>query len=422
MISSPNRSAAADGISAVLREAASSAQPDVVHWRRTIHACPEPAYEEHETARLVASTLQPLALDVQTGIGGTTGVVATIRGTGRPVEGARERCIAIRADMDALPIEGADPKAAPYRTERSGVRHVCGHDAHVAIALGVARALAQIRDRWHGTVKFLFEPAEECLGTDLKPGAVAMVEAGVLENPAVDAVLALHAFPEYAAGTIAVRPGVIMTGMDLLDVDIIGAEAHSSTPHKGIDAIVVASQVVLAIQTLASRESDPTEAVAVNIGTITGGKGPRNLLAGSVALRGLIRASEPHTRTELPQRVNRLVEHTAAAYGARAEVTVTPFLPHVVNDATLTERFIAATTRALGAAYVTRLPLPRLVGESFFAYSERVPSVFAFLGTGNPEKPGTILPSHHPEFDLDEDALLPGVLALSEATLDLLAG
>jgi amidohydrolase len=249
-----------------------------------------------------------------------------------------------------------------------------------------------------------------------------MVEAGALDGPAVDAVLGLHAFPEYPAGTIAVRPGVVMTEMDLLDVDVIGTEAHSSTPQKGADAIVAAAHVVLALQTLASRETDPTEAVAVNIGTVEGGKGPRNLLAGRVALRGLVRASDPVTRAELPERVRRICEHAAAAMRASCEVRVTPFLPHVSNDPALTERFIAAVGAALGPGSVLRLPLPRLVGESFFAYSEKVPSVFAFLGTGNPAKAGTTWPSHHPAFDIDEDALGPGVLALTAAALDLLGG
>jgi amidohydrolase len=405
---------------AALRKAAGETASDAVTWRRTIHAQPEPAYEEHATASLVARVLRELGLEVQSQVGGTTGVVGVLRGSGRaPTEG-RGRVIALRADMDALPIEGADPKDVPYRARISGVRHVCGHDAHVAIALGVARVLSERRDRWAGTVKFLFEPAEECLGTDLEPGAVALVNAGVLNDPVVDAVIALHAFPEYPAGTIAVRPGVIMTGMDLLDIDVVGQEAHSSTPQKGADAIVAAANVILALQTLASRETDPTAAVAVNIGRVEGGKGPRNLLADRVTLRGLVRASDATLRAELPERVTRIAHHAAAAFRARAEVNVTPFLPYVVNDPALTERFIGAVGTALGPERVLRLSLPRLVGESFFAYSERVPSVFAFLGSSNPAKPATLLPSHHPGFDIDEDALGPGILALTAATLDLL--
>jgi amidohydrolase len=403
-----------------LREAAYGAGPQVIEWRRALHALPEPAYAERETAALAAGVLRALGAEVRTEVGGTTGVIGVLAGRDAAAPGARRTVVAIRADMDALPIAGADPKDVPYRARVADVRHVCGHDAHVAIALGVARTLATVGDAWSGEVRFIFEPAEECLGTDLTPGAVAMVEAGALDDPPVSAVLALHAFPEYPSGTIAVRPGVVMTGMDLLDVDVVGSEAHSSTPQKGADAIVAAAQVVLALQTLASRETDPTEAVAVNIGTIAGGTGPRNLLAGRVALRGLVRASDPALRATLPERVRRICEHAAAAMRATCEVRVTPFLPHVANDPALTERFIAAVSAALGPERVLRLSLPRLVGESFFAYSERAPSVFAFLGTGNPAKPGTTWPSHHPAFDLDEDALAPGVLALSAATLDLL--
>jgi amidohydrolase len=408
-------------VRAVAREVA----PAAVEWRRALHAQPELAYHEHQTAARVAAVLNTLDLEVRTGVGGTTGVVGLLHGRGHDPVGrdggaGRGTVVAIRADMDALPMGGEDPKDVPYRARVPGARHACGHDAHVAMALGAAQALARLRDRWVGTVKFLFEPAEECLGTDLKPGAVALVEAGVLDEPPVDAVLALHVFPEYPAGSVAVRAGVIMTGMDLLDVDVLGQEAHSSTPQKGVDAIVAAAHVILALQTLASREIDPTEAVAVNLGSIQGGQGPRNLLADRVTLRGLVRASDPALRAELPERVTRIANHAAAALRARCEVKVIPFLPPVHNHPALTERFIAAAAAALGPERVLRLPLPRLVGESFFAYSERVPSVFAFLGTGNPAKPGTLWPSHHPQFDIDEDALESGIVALTAAALDLL--
>ncbi|MBI3969719.1 MAG: amidohydrolase [Chloroflexi bacterium] len=413
-----------DDVRGALRRAAQAIAPVAVEWRRTIHRRPEPAYQEHETAALVARVLRDLGLGVRAGVGGTTGVVGLLHGAAAGQNGGAcsGRVLAIRADMDALPIAGADPKDVPYRTTVEGVRHVCGHDAHVAMALGAAQALSQLRDRWAGTVKFVFEPAEESLGEAFKPGADALIEAGVLDDPPVDAVLALHVFPEYPAGTVAVRPGVIMTGMDLLDVDVIGEEAHSSTPQKGADAIVAAAHVILALQTLASREIDPTEAVAVNIGTIEGGRGPRNLLAGRVTLRGLVRASNPALRAELPERVTRIANHAAAALRARCDVRVTSFHPSVNNDPVVTERFIAACSRALGPERVLRLPLPRLVGETFCAYSERVPSVLAFLGTGNPAKPETMWPSHHPRFDVDEDALESGILALAAAALELLTG
>ena len=317
------------GLAPALAAAVAEGAPRVVQWRRTLHARPELAYQERETAALVAAELRRMGAEVQEGVGGTTGVLGQLRGTGpgraRPGAGApggagleAGRVVAIRADMDALPIEGGDPKDVPYRTAVLGARHVCGHDAHVAMALGVAQALARLRDRWSGTIKLLFEPAEECLGTDLRPGAVALVEAGVLHRPAVDAVLALHVFPEYPVGTVAVRPGVIMTGMDLLDLEVLGEEAHSSTPQKGVDAIVAAAQVVLALQTLASRETDPGQAVAVNIGSIQGGQGPRNLLADRVTLRGLVRAATPAARRAArPCRAHRPPRRRPSGRGAR---------------------------------------------------------------------------------------------------------
>ena len=305
-----------------------------------------------------------MGAEVQEGVGGTTGVLGQLRGTGPGGVGLEAgRVVAIRADMDALPIEGGDLKDVPYRTAVLGARHVCGHDAHVAMA---RRAGAGAPARPLGRDDQAPLRAGRGVPGHRPPAGRGGAGGGRGAAPAGRGrrAGAADGFPEYPVGTVAVRPGVIMTGMDLLDLEVLGEEARSSTPQKGVDAIVAAAQVVLALQTLASRGSTirgrpwPSTSAPVQ-----GGQAPRNLLADRVTLRGLVRAADPQLRAELPARVERIAHHAAAALRARCEVRVTPFLPHVVNDPALTERFVTAVGAALGRERVLRLSGPRLVGE-----------------------------------------------------------
>src|SRR5579884_1049067 len=363
-------------------------EPRLVEWRRDFHAHPELAYQEYRTGAAVTAVLRDLGLEVRGAAG--TGVIGVLRG-GRPGP-----TIALRADMDALPVQEEGDK--PVLSRVPGVAHTCGHDAHLAIALGAASLLARLREALAGTVLFIFEPGEESLDSGLEPGAERLLAEEVLADPRPDAVLGLHVYPEYPAGQVALRPGVMMTGFDLFQLTVLGATAHTATAQKGADAIVATAHVITALQTLASREVDPLEAVIVHVGTIQGGQ-RANILADRVELSGSVRVSDQALRPSLPERLERLVGGVAAALRCRHDLRYQPYLPPVVNDPTLTQLVAEVARDLLGPEQVVILPLPRLTGESFHAYSRVAPAVFWFLGVGNAEQ-GLTWASHHPRFDL----------------------
>ncbi len=383
-------------------------EPRLVEWRRDFHAHPELAYQEYRTGAAVTAVLRDLGLEVRGAAG--TGVIGVLRG-GRPGP-----TIALRADMDALPVQEEGDK--PVLSRVPGVAHTCGHDAHLAIALGAASLLARLREALAGTVLFIFEPGEESLDSGLEPGAERLLAEGVLADPRPDAVLGLHVYPEYPAGQVALRPGVMMTGFDLFQLTVLGATAHTATAQKGADAIVATAYVITALQTLASREVDPLEAVIVHVGTIQGGQ-RANILADRVELSGSVRVSDQALRPSLPERLERLVGGVAAALRCRHDLRYQPYLPPVVNDPTLTQLVAEVARDLLGPEQVVILPLPRLTGESFHAYSRVAPAVFWFLGVGNAEQ-GLTWASHHPRFDLDERALRAGLTVMAGSVLRLL--
>ncbi len=383
----------------------------VIGIRRDLHAHPELAFQEKRTAAVVEGVLRDLGIEVRTGVG-RTGVIGLLRGA-RP-----GRTIALRADMDALPMD--DQLEAPYASTVRGVAHKCGHDAHTAMLLGTAMVLSGLRDRLSGNVKFLFEPAEEIVQSKCEEGAELMVAEGALEDPPVDAVIGCHVFPELPTGHVAVRAGVIMTGMDLIDITVIGRETHTATPEKGVDAIVVAGQVLGALQALTSRETSPTESLVIHIGTIHGGQA-RNILADRVEMTGSVRTSSLALRPLLRERVERVVRGVAESMRASYELKWTSnYLPAVVNDPAIARLVADAGREVLGEDRVEWLSLPRPAGESFYHYSNRVPGAFWFLGSGNPML-GTDLPSHHPRFDVDEEALPAGVAVFCSCCLTYLA-
>src|SRR3712207_2447929 len=288
---------------AAVAERARSGHARVVEWRRALHAWPELSYQEYRTATLVAVVLRELGAEVRTGLAGT-GVVGLlrVRGPGRTV--------ALRADMDALPV--TEQTGLPFASQNTGVMHACGHDAHVAMALGAAHVLAGLRDRFDGQVMLIFEPNEEILDSGEEAGAIRLIREGVLDDPRVDLVLGQHVYPEYPTGQVAVRPGVMMTGFDYVDLTIVGQTAHTSTSHKGADAIVAAAHVVTALQTLASRELDPMESAIVHLGTVRGGT-RRNILADRVELSGTVRISDQAQRAGLKDRIERVVAGVTSA-------------------------------------------------------------------------------------------------------------
>jgi amidohydrolase len=402
-------------------EAAKRAEPTVIATRRDIHQNPELGNREVRTAKLVAARLQALGIETRTGVA-HTGVVGVLRG------GRAGPVVALRADMDALPVtERVDlPFASRARTTYNGqdvgVMHACGHDAHVAILLGVAEVLASVRSRLPGTVVFVFQPAEEGAPEGEEGGAALMLKEGALADPKVDAIFGLHVTTRHAVGTIAVRPESLMAATDTLAIKVRGKQTHGAYPWLGVDPVVAAAQVVVGLQTITSRQLDVTLAPSViSIGIIKGGvRG--NIIPEEVDLLGTIRSLDAGMRDELHARVRRTAESIAAASGASATVTIDGNYPAVRNDPTLFERVLPTLRRVAGQDSVKIIP-PVLGAEDFAFYQQRVPGVFFFVGVRPREVTAqAAAPNHSPLFFVDESGLQLGVRALAHAAVDFLRG
>jgi len=394
--------------------------PKVIAWRRDIHANPELSNREVRTAALVAQHLRSLGLEVRTGVA-HTGVVGVLRG-GRPGP-----VVALRADMDALPVtEAVDlPFASKVRSTYNGqdvgVMHACGHDAHVAMLMGAAEVLAGMRRELQGTVTFIFQPAEEGAPAGEGGGAQMMITEGVLDNPKPAAIFGLHVFP-YPTGEIRYRPEGTMASADVLRIVVRGRQTHGAVPWGGIDPIVTASQIVLGLQTITSRQIDLTAAPAiVTIGAINGGI-RYNIIPDSVVLVGTIRTFDPAMQRDIHARVRRTAESIAQAAGATAEVTIELTAPVTYNDPALTARMLPTLERVAGAGNV-RLAPPLTTAEDFSRYQERIPGLFFFLGiTPRDADPRTVAANHSPRFFVDEAALPLGTRALVRLAMDYLSG
>lgn len=391
----------------------------VVAWRRDIHEHPELSGQETRTAALVAERLRRFGIAVRTGVGGT-GVVGVLKGS-RPGP-----VVALRADMDALPVtEEVDVPfrshaRAEYNGQQVGVMHACGHDTHVAMLLGAAEVLAGMRDRLSGTVVFLFQPAEESLG-----GAAGMIRDGALDNPKPGAVFGLHVFP-YTVGSVVYRPGALMAAGGTLRIVVRGRQTHGAMPWNGVDPIVVASQIVLGLQTVVSRQTDITASPAiVTVATINGGV-RNNIIPDSVVMTGTIRTFDDTQRQQLPILVRRTAESIAAASGATAAVEASIAGTITYNDPALVERMRPTVERVVGAG----IPGAKVLGgpqsttsEDFSLYQQRVPGIFMFLGvTPEGTDPKLAAPNHSPKFYVDERALPIGVKLLSQLAVDYLSG
>jgi amidohydrolase len=393
--------------------------PKVVAWRRDIHQHPELGNRETRTAKIVADHLRALGIEVQTGVA-HTGVVGLLRG-GRPGP-----VVALRADMDGLPVtEQADvPFKSRVRTtyngQEVGVMHACGHDNHVAILMGAAEVLAGMKSTLPGTVKFIFQPAEEGAPAGEEGGAELMVEQGVLTNPAPSAIFGLHVWPD-SVGRITYRPGGTMASSDGLTITVLGRQTHGAVPWGGLDPVVVSAQIINALQTIPSRQMDVTVAPQiVTIATIHGGV-RNNIIPDSVTMTGTIRTLDAAQRADVHARVKRTAEKVAESFGASARVTIDLGYPVTVNDPALTER-MAPTLRAASNGHAAVGP-PTLGAEDFSYFQQKIPGLYFFLGVvPKGQDPLKAAKNHSPYFFADEGALPVGVRAMTQLTLDYLSG
>ncbi len=389
----------------------------VIAWRRDIHANPELGNREFRTAALVAKHLRQLGLEVQTGVA-HTGVVGLLRG------GNSGPTVALRADMDALPVteQTGLPFASKVTTtwagNKTGVMHACGHDTHVAMLMGVAEILSNMRAELKGNVKFIFQPAEEGPPPGEEGGAALMVKQGVMSDPNVDAVFGLHIGSSMEVGTLGYRPGPAMAAADVLRIKVKGRQTHGSAPWTGVDPIVVSAQIVLGLQTIVSRQIKVTKEPAVlSIGSISGGN-RFNIIPEQVEMVGTIRTFDESMRDEIHRRISITATNIAAAAGATAEVEIDKPYSVLVNDPQLTQRMLPTLKRVAGEENV--MLRDKTTGyEDFAFFAQKAPGLFVFLG-GSP--PGTDLDNvaynHSPRFQIDESALLLGVRTLTHLTLD----
>jgi amidohydrolase len=383
----------------VLHDTVKALEAELVETRRSLHQNPELSDREEKTAGFVAERLRALGLETRTGVGGH-GVVAELRGA-RP-----GRTLALRADMDALPIQ--EQNDLPYCSRNPGVMHACGHDGHTTILLGAARVLSGQRENIAGTVRFLFQPAEETVR-----GAKHMCAEGVMEG--VDAIAALHGWPQIGLGQVGVRTGALLASADTFDIVVQGQGAHAAYPHQSVDPIVTGAQIVLALQTIASRQTDPVDPVVVTVGQFHAGTA-HNIIPGAARLAGTVRTLSAETRALMPERLRRIAEGVCAAARASCEITFNAGAPPVMNDPEMTGLIASAGGEALGSDNVITVPHASMGAEDFAFYLEHAPGAMFCLGLGDSA------PIHTPAFDFDDRALPIGVELFARIALKYLGG
>lgn len=380
---------------------------EVIKVRRFIHMNPELGNREFETARLISSKLKPLGFEVRTGVA-KTGVVAVLRGS---LPGP---AVAVRADMDALPIQ--ETTDLPYKSLNPGIMHACGHDIHTSVVLGTALVLNALKDRIKGTVTFLFQPAEEGAPDGEEGGADLMIREGALENPAVGAIFGFHVWPENV-GTMLVAPGPVTAAADNFTITIEGQSAHGARPHEGVDSIVVAAEIVSALQSIVSRNLDPLDPAVLTIGTIRGGTRP-NILAETVVLEGTIRTLNEATRKKMPVLMKNIVRGVAQMHGAGYRFEHKRGVPAVFNNPELAAAMGPTLVKLLGKDKVLEWK-PQMVAEDFSFFAQKVPGFYFFLGVKDPAQ-AVAAPLHSPDFNPDERSIPVGIRVLCHLLLDAL--
>ncbi len=393
-----------------IRAIGTAIEPDIIKLRRDFHRHPELSGQEHRTSDALCAELDAMGVPYRRVA--DTGIVATIRGKAPGAywaEGQPAKRVALRADIDALPV--TEQTGAAYASCNEGVMHACGHDCHMSMMLGAVRILNEVRDRLRGEVRILFQPCEE-----VSIGALKMIEAGALDG--VDAIYGAHIWSEVDAGKVSCEPGQRMAHTDWFRIDIEGVSAHGSMPHKGVDAVVVGAEMVTALQILVSRDISPFEPVVVTVGEFHGGEA-RNIMAGSAYLTGTVRTWSNKLRAEVPDRLAHIVERLAHALGAKATFSFEPGNAGLSNDPACAACARKAVAEVLGEEAVGSYE-GTLSGEDFSEYLRLVPGVFVFLGTRNPDA-GAVHPQHSGLYEVDESVLVKGSMVAAQWAVDMLA-
>jgi amidohydrolase len=400
-----------------LDQQAQDAEAKMREWRRDIHEFPELSNQEVKTAGKVADHLRSLGIEVKTGVA-KTGVVGILKGAKPgPV-------IALRADMDALPVTErnnlpfASKQKAVFNGQETGVMHACGHDAHVAILMAVAEILSKNKNDIKGTIKFIFQPAEEGPPAGEQGGADLMVKEGVLENPKVDVIFGLHVRSITPLGIIEYRPLGFMAASDWYKIKVTGRQAHGSTPWRGVDPIVVSSQIIAGIQTIISRQTELTrEAAVISVGRIQGGI-RENIIPETLEMAGTIRTFDREMQAIIHEKLKLTATKIAESAGAKAEVTIDRKTPVTFNNQELTDKMVPSLVRAAGEKNVIKIN-PDTGAEDFAYYQEKIPGLFFFVGACPPNVDASKAPSHHtPDFMMDEGSMLIGLKAMLNLTFD----
>jgi len=381
---------------------------DIIDIRRFIHMNPELSNREVETSKLVSSKLLSLNMEVRSGIA-KTGVAGLLRGKQEGVT------IGLRADMDALPIE--EQTGLAYESLNKGVMHACGHDIHTSIVLGTAMVLNEMRDLIKGNIKFIFQPAEEGVPPGEEGGASLMIEQGVLKNPPVRAVIGLHVWPDEETGRVLFSPGTIFAGSDTFEITIQGKSSHGARPHQGIDAVYIASQVVVSIQSMINRALDPVNPAVVTVGKISGGSRP-NIIADEVRMQGTVRTLDSLTQEKVKQLIEKTILSRTQPFGASYSYSYNKGTSPLYNHPDLASILKPSLENAVGKNHVVPFS-PQMVAEDFSEYSEKIPGFYFLLGVKPPWKK-SIPPLHSPGFSPDENCIPIGIKVLCHLVIDCL--
>lgn len=386
-----------------LKADATALAPQLVTWRRDFHMHPEMGFQEVRTAGIVAEHLRNLGLEVSTGIG-KTGVVALVEADGTPLDAPT---VMLRFDMDALPI--LEQTNLPFRSQNEGVMHACGHDGHTAIGMGVAQLLTKYRQALPGRVKLVFQPAEEALG-----GALAMINDGVLNNPKPAAAFGLHLWSRLPLNHVVVQSGPIWAAADGFDLVVHGKGGHGAMPHETVDAIYIASAIVVALQSIVARNLSPVDTGVISVGTFASGMAS-NVIANEATLTGTVRSFTPEVRSLLFRRIEEVAQGICQAHGATCSFTARWGCPATINSETGTAVMQRVASTVVGPEQVIQIP-PMMVGEDMSEFLNRAPGCFVLVGAADPAGP-ELSPHHNPTFDFDERMLPTGVALLAGAAV-----